>query len=122
MKDTEDKVNQILIFPEGASCNGEAIISFKKGAFIPMKPIQINCVKWISDFNMSNIGLRTLFSREIAFLGKTRRKMIHYQFDPFDPAKIGLTDEKDWEVFAQKVKDIMCKVLDKPDSKLSFRD
>jgi lysophosphatidylcholine acyltransferase / lyso-PAF acetyltransferase len=31
---------QILIFPEGTTTNGSALISFKNGAFYPSKPVQ----------------------------------------------------------------------------------
>ena len=36
----------IAIAPEGTTSNGEQLISFKKGAFINMSPIQILCLDY----------------------------------------------------------------------------
>ena len=40
-KDSESCWPQILIFPEGATHNGETLLQFKKGAFIPGLPVQV---------------------------------------------------------------------------------
>ena len=83
-----------------------------------MKPIKIICLKYGSNrYNLSNIGLRALFGRWIITL-QFRRELEAFVFDAFDPAKIGLTKEEDWEVFAQKTKEIMIKVLKIPGTEL----
>ena len=40
-KHSESCWPQILIFLEGATHNGEALLQFKKGAFIPGLPLQV---------------------------------------------------------------------------------
>ena len=59
---------------------------------------------------MSNIAISALFSRVILALD-IRREVEIFEFDPFDPAKIGLTESKDWQKFADITKNVMCKVL-----------
>ena len=57
-----------------------------------MKPIKIICFKWKTNrYNMSNIAISSVFSRIIIGLQFSRDVDI-YEFDPFDPAKIGLTE------------------------------
>lgn len=36
----------LMVFPEGATCNGEYITQFKKGAFTPLTPIQPFTLKY----------------------------------------------------------------------------
>ena len=108
--------------PEGCFSNGTHLLKFKKGAFFPMKPIKIVCFKWISNrYNMSNIAVNYIFSR-ITIALQFHRDLEIYEFDAFDPAKIGLTDSKDWQKFADKTKEIMCKVLKCKSSNMTFTD
>ena len=61
-----------------------------------MKPIKIICFKWKTNrYNMSNIAIDYIFTR-MAIVLQFRRDYEVYEFDPFDPSKIGLTDSKDW--------------------------
>jgi len=111
INDKTGLVLQTVIQPEGCFSNGLALLRFKKGAFYPMKPIKIICFKWKSRrYNMSNIAISALFSRVILALD-IRREVEIFEFDPFDPAKIGLTESKDWQKFADITKNVMCKVL-----------
>jgi len=108
--------------PEGCYTNGTCLLRFKKGAFISMKPVKIHVFKYENKkFNLSNIGLRTIFGRIILAFQRNRSWKI-YEFDAFDPAKIGLTKEEDWEKFAEKTHDIMKKVLGVESSDLGFKD
>jgi lysophosphatidylcholine acyltransferase/lyso-PAF acetyltransferase len=50
----------IHIFPEGTTTNGKYIISYKKGAFEPLLPIKMFCLKYgLRHFNPSldSIGM-----------------------------------------------------------------
>jgi 1-acyl-sn-glycerol-3-phosphate acyltransferase len=68
IKDSE-VYNPIVIPPEGCYTNGTALLKFKKGAFVPMVPIKIVCLKYISDkYNLNNIGVRRLFGSFLASL------------------------------------------------------
>jgi hypothetical protein len=110
------------MMPEGCYTNGSCLLKFKKGAFLSMKPIKIVCFNFRDErYNLSNIGLRSLFGRLILGFQRYRSWQI-YEFDAFDPAKIGLTKEEDWEKFANKTQEIMKKVLKVESSDLSFRD
>ena len=40
------EVNPLIIYPEGKVTNGRSIISFKNGAFEPLAPITILCLKY----------------------------------------------------------------------------
>ena len=108
--------------PEGCYTNGSCLLKFKKGAFIPMKPVKMICFKYLDErYNLSNIGLRSVFGRFILACQPTRNWKI-YEFDAFDPAKIGLTKEEDWEEFAAKAHKIMRTVLEVESSDLTFKD
>jgi len=108
------------MMPEGCYTNNSVLLKFKKGAFLPMKPIKMFVFKWKSDrYNLSNIGLRSIFGRITCALQRYREWEI-FEFDPFDPAKIGLTKEEDWEKFAEKAHNIMKKVLNVESSNLTF--
>ena len=59
-------VNPLVMMPEGCYTNNSVLLKFKKGAFLPMKPIKIYAFKWKTDrYNLSNIALRSIFSRII---------------------------------------------------------
>jgi len=47
-----ERYNPINIFPEGTTSNGKYVISFKKGAFEPGKPMKIITIKYLNkNFN-----------------------------------------------------------------------
>lgn len=44
----------LLIFPEGTVSNGRYLLSFKRGAFEPLQPVKICCMKYEDRrFNLS---------------------------------------------------------------------
>ncbi len=46
-----------------------------------------------------------------------------YEFDTFYPDHLGLKDpEKDWGIYAEKIKSIVSKALDVPSTEFGFRD
>ena len=87
-----------------------------------MKPIRIVCFRYGNNrYNLSNLGLNTIFSWYILALQK-HRELDVYLFDAFDPAKIGLTKEEDWSAFAQKTKEVMVKVLGVEITEMTHRE
>ena len=62
------KFNPVLIFPEGTTTNGDYIVSYKKGPFIPRAPLKMLVLKvnsqvfnpFIDDINMGVLALLTM--------------------------------------------------------------
>ena len=113
------------MMPEGCYTNSKGLLKFKKGAFLPMAPIKIVCFDYNmyegKRFNFTNIALRSIMGRIVSGLQFHKEWRI-FEFDAFDPAKIGLTKEEDWEKFANKCQEIMEKVLKVKSYNLTFQD
>lgn len=52
--------NNLIIFAEGTTSNGEGILSFKKGAFIVDSPLRIRSVKYKSRIHPGFVMLETI--------------------------------------------------------------
>ena len=116
------QIPQVLIFPEGTTTNGEYLISFKKGAFLPLAPIKIKCLKYNNPrFNPSLDVLGAGITFLLTFCQFSNSLTI-YEYDNFYPDYLNLKDENDWQIYANKVKDIMLKTLNCKSSELGFAE
>jgi len=112
----------IVMFPEGTTTNGEYLASFKKGAFTPLAPVKITCLKYTGPrFNPSldllDTGLTFLFTFCQLWNG-----LEIYEFDTFYPDYLKLQGEDDWKIYADKVKNIMVTALGCKSSEMGFAD
>ena len=113
---------QTLIFPEGTTTNGQALVQFRTGAFSSMKPIQPVVLSfpnnvdtltwtWIQRFKAHHLLLLTLI---------TPLTIINLEFLPtLSPTK---EEEEEPRVFAERVQHIMCENLKIPAVNVSFKD
>ena len=104
----------LLIFPEGTTTNGRAMMKFKRGAFELEKPFYVYSLYYHSKFvpclNMikpapSNFIMLSLLSNNITYMKFS---------EPIDPLwiikKHGRKpgQEGNWEIIAKEVKELMC--------------
>lgn len=112
----EGKMLPLLIFPEGTTTNGRALMKFKKGAFFTEKPFYVYSLMYSRDpsfipcFNLINPA----FSAFI-FISKFVNQVEYYRFDqPIDPLWIlqkhgkKPQQEDNWELIAEETKKLMC--------------
>ncbi|CAD8173929.1 unnamed protein product [Paramecium pentaurelia] len=116
----------VLIFPEGTTSNGNYILSFKKGAFEPLQPIKICCLKYSPrrfSVAMDCIGI---YATTLLSLVQWKNELEIIEFEGlYDPTYLKLEqypEEKRWEIYADKVKDIMSKCLGLEKSNSGFRE
>lgn len=114
----------ILIFPEGTTTNGQYLISFKKGAFVHINPIQIICLKYEErNFALSYDGIGDIYCFVFTFC-QFWNKLTVTEFDVFDPTylKLNKNSEDDWMIYMKKVKEVMLKCLGAQNSEAGFND
>lgn len=112
----EGKMKPLLIFPEGTTTNGRALMKFKKGAFFTEKPFFVYSMMYSKDpsfipcFNLINPAYSAFI-----FISKLHNQLDYYKFDqPIDPLwilqKHGRSpgQEDNWEIIAEEVKQLMC--------------
>jgi len=114
--------SQVLIFPEGTTTNGEYMISFKKGAFSNLTPLKIYAIKYTKSnyspsFDSLELGRSFLFT-----LLQFYNSVTLYDLGVYYPDHLKLKTENDWQIYANKIKDIYLKVLNVKSSELGFGD
>lgn len=82
--------NPIMIFPEGTTTNGQYIVEFKKGPFLPMAPIKPYAFKFDSvHFNPFMDEIPEFFLLVLTFC-KLRNKLAVYEFDTYYPDHLNM--------------------------------
>ena len=119
-KDTK-QTRHLMVFPEGTCTNRSALITFKRGAFVPGEPVQPVCLEW------PDIG----FDLTWTAAGPNRLALVfHLLCQPFIKLKVHFLpvyvpneEEKvDPELFAKNVRAEMAKVLNIPVTSHSYED
>ena len=115
----DERWPQILIFPEGACGNRTVLMPFKLGAFYPGKPVQpillrypnkVDTITWTQNTTMLSIWttLSQPFTRvEIEYL-----PVYHPNHE----------EQKDAQLFASNVRNLMSKELEIPLSSITFQE
>jgi 1-acyl-sn-glycerol-3-phosphate acyltransferase len=118
----------MLIFPEGTTTNGRAMMKFKKGAFMCEKPLRLYSMIYGSDFipclNLTAPGPSILITLS-QFVNRFKFLRFKQAVDPlWILQKHGLKpgQEDNWEVIAKEVKDLMCFAFDLINDNSTFRD
>ena len=126
----EGKMRPLLIFPEGTTTNGSALMKFKKGVFSPLKPFFVYSMKYgngrsfIPCFNLMHPGYSFFL-----FMCQLTNHIEYFKFsEPIDPLYIlkkhGVSPTADnaWEVVAEETKKLMCFAFDFDNDNTSFQD
>ena len=112
---------QLVIFPEGCCTNGQALITFKSGAFIPAVPVQPVLIEYLNDWDtyrwtMKGIdGLIVLWYTMCQLQTRCRVTFLPVHV----PSELEAASPK---LFAQRVRSEMAEVLRVPCTEHSFED
>lgn len=126
----EGKMRPLLIFPEGTTTNGRALMKFKKGAFFPEKPFYVYSMLYskspdfIPCYNLIHPGYSFFI-----FICKFVNRMEYLRFDqPIDPLWIlqkhgrAPGQEDNWEIIAEETKNLMCFAFGFDNDNSSFQE
>ncbi len=126
----EGKMMPLLIFPEGTTTNGRALMKFKKGVFSPMKPFFVYSMKYgdgstfIPCFNLIHPAYSFFLT-----MSQPSNHIEYFKFaEPIDPLYIlqkhGVSPTADnaWEVVAEETKKLMCFAFGFDNDNTSFQD
>lgn len=124
----KDEMNPLIVFPEGTTTNGRAMMKFKKGGFFLQYPITVTAL-WYEGRFLPCLDMITLASSALIFFSSFRNKVSYMRIkQPIDPLWIlkkkgkNPEDEDSWEVVAEEIKKLMCFAFGIRDCDKSFRD
>lgn len=119
---SDEPWKQFLLFPEGTTTNGKALMSFKPGGFVPGKPVQPVLIKyknkhdttsWTWDQPHGAIGC--MFYTVLQWVSPVE---LHY-LDVYEPSE---EEIKFPHLYANNVRKVMAKALGIPLCDMSFED
>ena len=127
-KAVEGKFNPMIIFPEGTTTNGRAMMKFKKGGFFLPYPITVTALWWDGHF-IPCLDLITAPRSALIFLSSFRNKVSYMRIkQPIDPLWIlkkhgrEVGEEGNWEIIAKEIKELMCFAFGIRNCDKTFRD
>lgn len=105
----------MLLFPEGTTSNGDDLLPFKKGAFVPGKPVRPVVIYYTGDWHPANVNYKVSAKGEVEptsdsewyteFLGH----MIHsLQVKVLPPYLPSAEEQADPGIYATNVRNVMC--------------
>jgi lysophosphatidylcholine acyltransferase/lyso-PAF acetyltransferase len=112
---------QILIFPEGTTTNGNSLVSFKPGAFIPGLPVQPVCLKYKFKYldpswSMGGPGMVGMMFKMMA---QFRNELEITILDPYIPNE---QERQNPSLYANNVRNEMAKSLGFETTEHSYED
>lgn len=109
----------MVILPEGTTCNGTCLAPFKKGAFVPGKPVSPMYLRYRSDYvdcsDASMDMVKAAFRVVMCFY--TRLEVVYLPEYVPDPVEV-----KDPDLYAENVRRYMAERLGLPTSEMCFWD
>lgn len=100
----------LVIFPEGTTCNGKALIEFKAGAFMPGEPVQPVCLRYpYKHYNPAWCGQNSNLG--MAVLRCMLQIVNHCEIVLLEPYFPSEEEKKDAKLYAKNVRAIMAKEL-----------
>ena len=117
------KKNEIplIIFPEGTTSNGVALLTFKKGSFYFLNPVKIICLKYPrKSFNPLLDHVTGMGTNIILSFCQFYNSLEVFEFDAFDPKNVEGIEK--WEDYAKVVRDVMGMCLGVKQVEMGYRD
>merc|ERR1711934_111060 len=87
---------KIVLFPEGLMANGEAMLRFRRGAFVLGQPVKPICIKWANIHPDKNLGRVNFSPAARPHIMSTPAKVFHIlrlMGQPTTPVKVVLLDD-----------------------------
>jgi len=110
----------LLLFPEGTTSNGDAILQFKKGAFVPGAPVRPVVLTYTGSWHPANTNFKTSSSGELEqtgdlewceqFLGHLIHSMQVRVLCPYLPNE---QEQTDAQLYANNVQVIMSEAYER---------
>ena len=129
MKAEQGKTPPMLIYPEGATTNGEALVYFNKGAFASLRPVQPIVLKYwtLNNIKASQdvLGIANhlnVIGMAIAVTLKVTELPVFTPNEYFWKHHWQEGKEEKWEAFARAVRQIMAEAGDFKLSDLTMQD
>jgi len=104
----------MLLFPEGTTSNGDSVLEFKKGAFVPGKPVRPVVLTYTGDWHPANTNFKTTRTGELEptgdlewckqFLGHAFHSLQVRVLKPYIPNS---AERKDPELYARNIHALM---------------
>ncbi|GMI61474.1 hypothetical protein ScalyP_jg2993 [Parmales sp. scaly parma] len=111
---------RVVLFPEGTTTNGDALIEYKKGAFAPGQPVTPVLLKYTSKYyNPAAVGQNESNMSVIRCFFQFQNTISATVMDAYVPNE---EEKKDHELFASNVRDLMAKELKIPTTEHSYAD
>jgi len=104
----------LVIFPEGTTCNNESVLTFKKGAFVKLKPVKIVAIKYDTNKFISYDDWMPSALVIFCYITNWYNNIEVFEFEGlYDPKYLNLdvNDENSWKVYAGKVRNIISQCL-----------
>jgi lysophosphatidylcholine acyltransferase / lyso-PAF acetyltransferase len=104
-------MNRLIIFPEGTTSNGTAMIPFRTGVFNAGLPVRPVCIQF--PFERFNLSWESIRFREHLFrtLTQVRNNVVVTELPPYAPSE---AEKADSRLYAANVQRHMARVLDQP--------
>jgi len=106
----------LLLFPEGTTSNGDDLLPFNKGAFIPAKPVRPIVIYYTGNWHPANVNFKTSTNGEIEptsdsewyeqFLGHMLHSLQIKVLPPYVP---NVVERADPGIFMNNVREVMRK-------------
>ncbi|GMH82511.1 hypothetical protein TrVE_jg5058 [Triparma verrucosa] len=113
--------NQVVLFPEGTTTTGKALIQFKVGAFAPGEPVQP--VLFFFGNNAFNFGMTSagpsLHVLALRVLCQPNNNMSVHFMNPYNPSE---EEKKDPKLYASNVRKLMATYMKVPTTEHSYDD
>eukprot|EP01119_Soliformovum_irregulare_P004321 TRINITY_DN15322_c0_g1_i1.p1 TRINITY_DN15322_c0_g1~~TRINITY_DN15322_c0_g1_i1.p1 ORF type:complete len:435 (-),score=120.43 TRINITY_DN15322_c0_g1_i1:259-1563(-) len=112
---------KILIFPEGTTTNGKALIFFKPGAFVPGLPVQPVCIRYpYKHFNPAWItGGPSIY---LIVLRASTQLINHAEIEFLDPYYPSAEERSDPNLYARNVRKVMANHMRVPTTEHTYQD
>eukprot|EP00930_Biecheleria_cincta_P034189 TRINITY_DN23640_c0_g1_i2.p1 TRINITY_DN23640_c0_g1~~TRINITY_DN23640_c0_g1_i2.p1 ORF type:complete len:609 (-),score=108.02 TRINITY_DN23640_c0_g1_i2:375-2168(-) len=104
----------LLLFPEGTTSNGESLLEFKKGAFVPGVPVRPAVLHYTGSWHPANTNYRVGEKGELQatgdgewvqqFLGHVMHSVQIHVLPPYEPSEAEIADPM---LFANGVRHVM---------------
>ncbi|KRX03324.1 Protein kinase-like domain [Pseudocohnilembus persalinus] len=112
----------VALFPEGACTNGKYLLKFQKGAFVPLQPIKLHIFQFQPRRFSPQSDVIPFFDHMFLMMSQLNNNFKVIEFDNYYPDHLQLKTESDWNIYSDKIRNIIIKQSGSISSPADFRD